>query len=73
MDYNKFIETVNNSRNRATSSSTTTSGQLELEDEDHMQHVIDLKPEMASYDCGSMNGCTASWEQPALWRNWAQF
>ncbi len=57
MDYNKFVETVE--LIRATDCdivlNLTTSGQLGLEDEDRMQHVIDLKPEMASYDCGSMN------------------
>lgn len=57
MDYNKFVEAVK--LIRATDCdivlNLTTSGALGLEDEARMQHVIDLKPELASYDCGSMN------------------
>jgi len=53
----KFTETVN--LIRATDCdivlNLTTSGQLGLADEDRMQHIITLKPEMASYDAGSMN------------------
>jgi uncharacterized protein (DUF849 family) len=33
----------------------TTSGDLNATDETRMAHVIELKPELASYDCGSMN------------------
>lgn len=33
----------------------TTSGQLGIPDEARYQHIIELKPDMASYDCGSMN------------------
>ncbi len=33
----------------------TTSGDLEATDETRMAHLIELKPELASYDCGSMN------------------
>jgi len=33
----------------------TTSGALDVTDELRMAHLIELKPEMASYDCGSMN------------------
>ena len=33
----------------------TTSGALGVSDEDRMAHVEELRPEMASYDCGSMN------------------
>jgi len=57
MSYEKFTETVN--LIRATDCdivlNLTTSGQLGLADEDRMKHIIALKPELASYDCGSMN------------------
>lgn len=33
----------------------TTSGDLNATEEDRMAHLIELKPDMASYDCGSMN------------------
>ena len=33
----------------------TTSGDLNATEEDRMAHFMELKPEMASYDCGSMN------------------
>lgn len=38
----------------------TTSGALDAGDEQRMAHVIELKPEMASYDCGSMNWMNSS-------------
>lgn len=57
MDFDKFVETV--SYIRATDCdiviNLTTSGQLGLEDEDRMRHLIELRPDLASYDCGSMN------------------
>ncbi len=57
MSLEKFKETVGYIR--ATDCdiviNLTTSGQLGLSDEDRMKHIIALKPEMASYDCGSMN------------------
>ncbi|MBP2652295.1 MAG: kce 5 [Firmicutes bacterium] len=33
----------------------TTSGDLQATEETRVNHLIELKPEMASYDCGSMN------------------
>ena len=70
MDYNKFVEAVK--LIRATDCdivlNLTTSGQLGLEDEARMQHVIDLKPELASYDCGSMN-----WLHTAVFENSPRF
>ncbi|QIQ22481.1 3-keto-5-aminohexanoate cleavage protein [Zophobihabitans entericus] len=33
----------------------TTSGDLNATDETRMEHLIELKPEMGSYDCGTMN------------------
>lgn len=57
MDFEKFKEAVE--LIRATDCdivlNLTTSGQLHLADEARMQHVIELKPELASFDCGSMN------------------
>lgn len=38
----------------------TTSGGLGLTDEERMKPFIELKPEMASYDCGSMNWAHSS-------------
>jgi len=57
MDLNKFVETVKYIRETDCDIvlNLTTSGQLGLEDEDRMKHIIELKPELASYDCGSMN------------------
>ncbi len=59
MDHNKFRETVELiSRNHPDCDiilNLTTSGDIYATDETRMQHVRELKPEMASYDCGSMN------------------
>ena len=59
MDHNKFRETVKLiSRNHPDCDiilNLTTSGDIYATDETRMQHVRELKPEMASYDCGSMN------------------
>ncbi len=57
MDFDKFQETVELIRDTDCDIiiNLTTSGQLGLADEDRMKHIIALKPEMASYDCGSMN------------------
>jgi 3-keto-5-aminohexanoate cleavage enzyme len=70
MDFNKFKETVE--LIRATDCSIvinlTTSGQLGLADEDRMKHIIALKPELASYDCGSMN-----WAHSTVFENSPRF
>lgn len=70
MDFDKFTETVE--RIRATDCdiviNLTTSGQLGLEDEDRMRHIIALKPELASYDCGSMN-----WGHSTVFENSPRF
>ncbi len=57
MDYNKFKKTVELIRASDCDIvlNLTTSGKLYLPDEERFQHVIDLKPDLASYDCGSMN------------------
>lgn len=70
MDFDKFKETVN--LIRATDCdiviNLTTSGQLGLADEDRMKHIIALKPELASYDCGSMN-----WAHTTVFENSPRF
>ena len=70
MDFDKFKETVEHIR--ATDCdiviNLTTSGQLGLADEDRMKHIIALKPELASYDCGSMN-----WAHSTVFENSPQF
>lgn len=70
MDFDKFTKTVE--LIRATDSdiviNLTTSGQLGLADEDRMKHIISLKPELASYDCGSMN-----WAHSTVFENSPRF
>lgn len=56
MDFEKFEKTVRLIRNRCDIVlNLTTSGGLGLDDEIRMKPFIELKPELASYDCGSMN------------------
>lgn len=70
MDFDKFTETVEHIR--ATDCdiviNLTTSGQLGLEDEARMKHIIALQPELASYDCGSMN-----WAHSTVFENSPRF
>ena len=42
----------------------TTSGDLNATDQTRMEHLVELKPELASYDCGSMN-----WMHTSLFLN----
>ena len=46
----------------------TTSGDIHADDETRLLHIRDLKPEMASYDCGSMN-----WLNSGLFLNSPKF
>ena len=57
MDIEKFSETVEliKEKNCDIIINCTTSGDLEATEATRMSHLIRLKPEMASYDCGSMN------------------
>lgn len=56
MSKDKFRETVELIRSKCDIIiNCTTSGDLHATDETRMAHLIELKPEMASYDCGSMN------------------
>lgn len=67
MDYNKFEETVHLIRNKKDCNivlNLTTSGGIGLNDEVRMKPFINLKPELASYDCGSMN-----WQNNTVFEN----
>lgn len=59
MDTNKFRETVTLLKERHPDCdiiiNLTTSGDIHADDELRVAHVKELEPEMASYDCGSMN------------------
>ncbi len=56
MDVNKFRETVHILRNECDAIlNLTTSGELGVDDERRMEHIIELKPEMATYDAGTLN------------------
>ena len=59
MDTKKFEETVGLIRERYPDCdivlNLTTSGDIHADDDLRVAHVEKLKPEMASYDCGSMN------------------
>ena len=69
MDCGKFKETVERIRAKCDIVlNLTTSGQLNASDEDRMAHLQELKPEMASYDAGSMN-----WAHQTLFLNPPQF
>ncbi|HWR45522.1 3-keto-5-aminohexanoate cleavage protein [Sporomusa sp.] len=65
----KFRETVELIRSKCDIIlNLTTSGDLHATDETRMAHLIELKPEMASYDAGSMN-----WMHNSLFLNPPQF
>jgi len=65
MDIEKFREAVSRIREKCDIVlNLTTSGQLDATDEARMAHVIELKPELASYDAGSMN-----WAHKTLFLN----
>ena len=64
MDTAKFEETVNLIHTKYPDCdivlNLTTSGDIHADDEIRVAHVKKLKPEMASYDCGSMNWLNSS-------------
>ncbi len=64
MDTKKFEETVGLIRERYPDCdivlNLTTSGDIHADDDLRVAHVEKLKPEMASYDCGSMNWLNTS-------------
>lgn len=69
MDKGRFIETVGLIRERCDIVlNLTTSGDLNATDETRMAHLIALKPELASYDAGTMN-----WMHKTLFVNHPDF
>lgn len=72
MDTAKFEETVNLIHTKYPDCdivlNLTTSGDIHADDEIRVAHVRKLKPEMASYDCGSMN-----WLNSGLFLNTPKF
>ena len=68
----KFVETVNLIHTKYPDCdivlNLTTSGDIHADDEIRVAHVKKLKPEMASYDCGSMN-----WLNSGLFLNTPKF
>jgi uncharacterized protein (DUF849 family) len=69
MDKERFRETVGLIREKCDIVlNLTTSGDLHATDETRMAHIIELKPELASYDAGSMN-----WMHTALFINHPAF
>jgi len=56
MDTAKFRETVNILRGECDAVlNLTSSGELGVSDERRMEHIIELKPELGTFDCGSLN------------------
>jgi len=69
MDKEKFKETVNLIKEKCDIIiNLTTSGDLNATDETRQAHLKELKPDMASYDCGSMN-----WAHSTLFLNTPKF
>ncbi|MDD5168853.1 MAG: 3-keto-5-aminohexanoate cleavage protein [Syntrophales bacterium] len=69
MNKEKFKEAVSLIRSKCDIVlNLTTSGDLNATDETRMAHLIELKPELASYDAGSMN-----WMHNSLFLNTPQF
>ena len=72
MNKDKFVETVNLLRERHPDCdiilNLTTSGDIYADDTTRQIHLKEIKPEMASYDCGSMN-----WMHSALFLNTPAF
>ena len=69
MNKGRFIETVGLIREKCDIVlNLTTSGDLSATDESRMAHIIELKPELASYDAGTMN-----WAHTTLFVNHPKF
>ena len=70
MDFNKFKETIDAIRDMGCEIvlNTTTSGGLGIDDEIRMKPFSELKPELASYDCGTMN-----WAHTTIFENSPKF
>ena len=71
MDFKKFEETVNLIRAHKDCDiiiNLTTSGGVNLQEEDRYRPFYELKPDMATFDCGSMN-----WMNNAIFDNHPKF
>ena len=69
MNTEKFVETIKLIREKCDIViNCTTSGDLNATDETRMAHLKVIKPELASYDCGSMN-----WMHRSLFINHPKF
>ena len=71
MVFEKFEETVKRVRAHEDCDiilNITTSGGVNLKEEDRLRPFYELKPEMASFDCGTMN-----WQHNAVFENNPQF
>lgn len=71
MVFEKFEETVGLIRARKECDiilNITTSGGVNLKEEDRLRPFYELKPDMASFDCGSMN-----WQHNSVFENNPQF
>lgn len=71
MVFEKFEETVKLVRAKKDCDiiiNLTTSGGVNLKEEDRIRPFYDLKPEMASYDCGTMN-----WQHTTIFENNPKF
>jgi len=72
MDFGKFERVVNLMRTKYSDCdiilNLTSSGGVNLKEEDRIRPMYELKPEMASYDCGTMN-----WLHTAVFENNPQF
>ncbi len=72
MVFEKFEETVNLLRTKYTDCdiilNLTTSGGVNLKEEDRIRPFYELKPEMCSFDCGTMN-----WQHNTVFENSPKF
>ena len=69
MDKERFSQTTSLIREKCNLIlNLTTSGELGASDERRYEHLIEIKPELASYDCGSMN-----WMHIGVFLNTPQF
>lgn len=67
MEYQKFADTVRLIREKKDCDiilNLTTSGGVGLKEDERIKPFVELKPEMASYDCGTMN-----WQHTTIFEN----
>lgn len=71
MDFGKFEETVRLIKSHSDCDiviNLTTSGGINLKEEDRLRPFYEIKPEIATFDCGSMN-----WQHSAVFENNPRF